>query len=65
MKWMAVGEVGAFLLGIACAVVAVLLLDDQEMLVRNAVFLAIWYLATKCALRFVHLGYSGKTKQAP
>ena len=58
---MAVGEIGAVVLGLIFAIGAVLFFSDLATPVKIAVFVAGWYSATKCALWIVHLGYDGKT----
>lgn len=57
MRMMALGEIGAFLLGPVVAVGAVLALDEYGFLWRLVAFLLAWHLATSAGLRIVHLGY--------
>ena len=57
MKLMALGEVGAFLLGIVSVVMVNMLLDDVSTFSRVFISSITLYFATKIALGFVHLGY--------
>lgn len=61
MKWMAVGEIGAFILGLVSAIFAVMFLSALATTIKVAVFIAAWFLATKYALWLVHLGYNENT----
>jgi uncharacterized membrane protein YeaQ/YmgE (transglycosylase-associated protein family) len=57
MKWMAIGEVGAFLLSIVAAVWFAASLDESAMFVRVVGALVVLYVVARAALGFVHLGY--------
>jgi hypothetical protein len=57
MRLMALGEIGAFILGCTLATLALYAFSDAYPPLRITGTLAVWYLATKHALRFVHWGY--------
>lgn len=57
---MAVGEIGAYLLGLASAIAASMYLDSIEGPAKILVFVAVLWLATKWSQWFVHLGFDGK-----
>ncbi len=57
MQLMALGEIGAFILGIVVAVLAFSVLSNALLPLRISGTLACWFLATKHSLRFVHWGY--------
>lgn len=57
MKLMALGEIGAFLLSIVLAAGAWMFFDEIMFPLRAVVALAVMYLASSYALRFIHLGY--------
>lgn len=63
MKWMALGEIGAFVVGLAVAIFAVMFFSDLITPMKIAVFLAAWFQATKLGLWFIHLGYDPKANQ--
>ena len=56
-KWMALGEIGAYLAAILSAVFVAMSLDESATFVRIFAGLASLYFVAKAALGFVHLGY--------
>lgn len=54
---MALGEIGAFILGLVVLALAFHAWSDAVLPLRIGGSVACWYLATKHSLRFVHWGY--------
>jgi hypothetical protein len=63
MKWMAAGEIGAYLLGLSSAIAACMYLDSLKGPAKIMVFVAVLWLATKWSQWFVHLGFDGKVDE--
>lgn len=62
MRLMALGEIGAFIIGITVALVAFFAFSDAFFPLRITGTLACWYFATKHGLRFIHWGYVPKKR---
>lgn len=64
MKWMAVGEIGAFFVGLTSAIFVAASVNEVGTPAKILAFVVVWFLATKLSLKLVHLGYDPKANES-